>query len=197
MTRALIVVDVQNDFVEGGSLPVAGGTDVAYRIANAIESLDKFGLYNYIVATKDWHVPGSTNGGHITDNPDYMRTWPAHCIQGTEGAQFVPPVAAVAHMFDSIFYKGQDRPDYSGFQGVDSAGNHLYAWLKDRGVIATDIVGLATDHCVLETANDAIMAGFAVFIPKLLTAAVGGPVVAEETIDLINRKQGALYRRIN
>jgi nicotinamidase/pyrazinamidase len=196
MTRALIVVDMQNDFVEGGSLPVKGGIDLAYRIANALSSLKNFGLYDHIVATKDFHLPADSNGGHITDNPDYVSTWPSHCIQGTTGAMFVPPIEAVADDFEAIFYKGQGRADYSGFQGVDVNGTHLYPWLRGRDVDSVDVVGIATDHCVKATAQDAIMAGLATRIPALLTLAVGGPDAVIDTIESINRLQG-LNRRVN
>ena len=197
MTRALIVVDVQNDFIEGGSLAVAGGTAVAFRIADCIANMDKFSLYDYFVATKDWHAPGSSNGGHIVDNPDYVNTWPSHCIQGTEGAMFVPPIADISEKFDAIFYKGDDRPDYSGFQGKTADGVHLYPWLNERGVVAVDVVGIATDHCVRATAEDAVVAGLSVRIPVQLTVAVGGPAAAEEAIRRVNQMQGAVDRRIN
>jgi len=196
MTRALIVVDMQNDFVEGGSLAVEGGIDLAYRIANALSSLKKFGLYDHIVATKDFHIPADSNGGHITDKPNFVTTWPSHCIQGTEGAMFVPPIEAVADYFEAIFYKGQGRADYSGFQGVDVNGTHLYPWLRDRNVDSVDVVGIAADHCVKATAEDAIQAGLLTRVPALLTVAVGGPVAVIETIEHINRMQG-LNRIIN
>jgi len=196
MTRALIVVDIQNDFVEGGSLPVEGGIKLGYLIANAISSLKSFGLYDHVVATKDFHLPGDSNGGHISDNPNYVSTWPSHCIQGTTGAMFVPQVEAIADDFEAIFYKGQGRADYSGFQGVDVNGDHLYTWLTARNVDSVDVIGIATDHCVKVTAEDAIMAGFATRIPALLTVAVGGPDAVVDTIEKINRMQG-LNRRIN
>jgi len=197
MTRAMIVVDMQKDFCEGGSLPVAGGLAVAQRIANCITNIKNYELYDYIVATKDWHMPGSSNGGHISDTPDYVSSWPAHCIQGTDGAMFTPDIANVADEFDDIFYKGQDRADYSGFQGVDSNGNFMYPWLHERGVTAVDVVGLAADHCVRATAIDAVVSGFSTFIPVLLTAAVGGPEAAKDAIRHVNQMQGVGNRRIN
>src|SRR5690242_14478573 len=120
MISALVVVDVQRDFTEGGALAVAGGSNIAHRIANCMNLYGgdgKSAKYRYMVATKDWHLPADSNGGHFSDTPDYISTWPAHCVQGSEGAQFHPAIAEVADKFDRIFYKGNGRADYSGFQG--------------------------------------------------------------------------------
>lgn len=201
MTRAMIVVDVQNDFCEGGSLAVAGGARVANNIANAIISY-KTGpwsnspMYDFFVATKDFHLPGQSNGGHISDEPDYVNTWPVHCIQGTDGARFHPAIQVVADYFDAIFYKGEGRPDYSGFQGKtlgaypDRDGTYLLNWLQDHKVDEVDVVGIATDHCVKATAVDAVVNGFTARIPYGLTAAVGGPEIARKVIEDINDFQG-------
>jgi nicotinamidase/pyrazinamidase len=118
MTRALVVVDVQQDFCKGGSLAVPGGTEIAIRISNSMRLYGGggSGRYDYMVATKDFHLPGDSNGGHFSDNPDYVSTWPPHCVQGTDGALFHPAIGELAEMFDAIFYKGAGSPDYSGFQ---------------------------------------------------------------------------------
>lgn len=207
MTRALIVVDAQRDFCEGGALPVEGGNAVCIRIANAIRNLGSgnYSLYKYIVGTKDFHLPADSNGGHFAKpgtDPDYSTTWPAHCVQGTEGSMFHPEIAEVAWgAFDAVFYKGEGRPDYSGFQGwapsLYGEEVSLLDWLNDRKITEVDVVGLATDFCVKATALDAIQAGFKVRIPQALTAAVGGNEQRDLTIRTINAAQGLDVRLVN
>lgn len=204
MTRALIIVDAQRDFCEGGSLPVQGGNEVCVRIANAVRSLGKGEhlLYQYIVGTKDFHIPGDSNGGHISHIPNYVSTWPEHCTQGTVGAMFHPEIADVAWGgFDAVFYKGQGRPDYSGFQGkapsMYGEEIRLQEWLTDRHVTHLDVVGLATDHCVRATALDGIQLGYNVRIPKHLTAAVGGPEARDRVIQAVYELQGTPLRKVN
>lgn len=203
MSRAMVIVDVQRDFCEGGSLAVAGGEAVAYRIANCIREYPTNTLrYQYIIATKDWHLPGDTNGGHFSDNPDYVSTWPEHCVQGTEGAMLHPALTEVVYTrLDATFYKGQGRPDYSGFQGqtptMYDENQFLLEWLLDRRVTELDIVGLATDYCVEETAMDAVQNGFNVRIPVSLTAAVGGDEARDETIRRVMKAQGKESELIN
>lgn len=198
MPRALIVVDVQRDFCEGGSLAVAGGAAVAQRIANTINYYKPGTLrYQHIIATKDWHLPADSNGGHFApegEDPDYVHNWPVHCVQGTEGAMFHPALTELVFTrLDATFYKGQGRPDYSGFQGVTPTmyeeEAYMLDWLKDRNVTELDIVGLATEFCVEATAMDAILNGFKVSIPVALTAAVGGDEVRDATIERINAAQ--------
>ncbi|MGK5629907.1 isochorismatase family protein [Streptomyces sp. URMC 123] len=173
MHRALIVVDVQNDFCEGGSLAVAGGADVAAAITDLVGQAPAG--YRHVVATRDVHIEP---GEHFSDHPDYVRTWPVHCRAGTEGSGFHPNFApAVASgAVDAVFDKGAYAAAYSGFEGVDENGTPLAAWLRDRGVSEVDVVGIATDHCVRATALDAVREGFATHV--LLHLTVG---VAEET----------------
>lgn len=199
MPRALIVVDVQRDFCEGGSLAVAGGAEVAVRIANAINAFPTHSLrYQHIVFTKDWHKPADSNGGHFAKpgtEPNYVSTWPEHCVQGSEGAMFHPALTEVAiTRADAVFYKGDGRPDYSGFQGktptMYGEWQYMGEWLAERNVTEADIVGIATDHCVRATALDAIQNGIKVRIPQALTAAVGGPEQRDLMIRTINAAQG-------
>lgn len=206
MTTALVVVDVQKDFCKGGSLAVPGGAEIAYRIANCMRLYGGggSGRYEYMVATKDFHIPADSNGGHISDNPDYVTTWPAHCIQGTDGALFHESIGEVAEMFDAIFYKGQGSPAYSGFQAKRWAnlnrsigGEYLLDWLREREVTHLDIVGIATDYCVKETALDGILNGFQVRIPRQLTVAVGGPAQADLWIKTVYAAQGSSIYNIN
>jgi nicotinamidase/pyrazinamidase len=162
--RALIVVDVQNDFCEGGSLAVDGGGDVARAISRYLQ--DGNG-YAHVVATNDYHVdPGS----HFSDEPDYASSWPRHCVVGTQGVRFHPDLDITR--VDAVFRKGTHAAAYSGFEGVDDAGTPLGDWLREHDVDEVDVVGIATDYCVRATAADAAGAGFATRVLLGLTAGV-------------------------
>lgn len=163
MVRALIIVDVQNDFCEGGSVPVAGGAAVAPAI-NAY--LDDAPGYDYVVATQDFHIDP---GDHFSDRPDYSSSWPVHCLAGSAGADFRPELDTTR--VDAVFRKGAYAAGYSGFEGVDDKGTPLLEWLRRRGVDEVDVVGIATDHCVRRTAEDAARAGLTTRVLVHLTAA--------------------------
>ncbi|MEU3740340.1 MULTISPECIES: isochorismatase family protein [unclassified Streptomyces] len=169
MRRALIVVDVQNDFCEGGSLAVAGGADVAAAITELIGQAPAG--YRHVVATRDHHIEP---GDHFSDQPDYVRSWPPHCVAGTEGTGFHPNFAPVvaSGAIDAVFDKGAYSAAYSGFEGADENGVSLADWLRDRKITELDVVGLATDHCVRATALDAVREGFATTVLLDLTAGV-------------------------
>ena len=164
--RALLIVDVQNDFCEGGSLAVAGGAEVA-RAITAYLAGPAGRDYAHVVATQDYHVDP---GDHFAAEPDFADTWPPHCVAGTPGADFHPGLDA--RMIEAVFRKGARSAAYSGFEGTDSNGTTLTDWLHDRGVTSTDIAGIATDYCVRATAADAVRAGFATRVLVGLTAAV-------------------------
>jgi nicotinamidase/pyrazinamidase len=174
MHRALIVVDVQNDFCEGGSLAVAGGAEVAAGITDLIGSAVPG--YRHVVATRDHHI---SPGDHFSDHPDYERSWPRHCVAGTEGVGFHPNFApAVASgAVEACFDKGAYAAAYSGFEGSDETGTGLAAWLRARDVSEVDVVGIATDHCVKATALDAAREGFTTHVLLGLTAGVARPTV--------------------
>ena len=162
--RALIVVDVQNDFCEGGSLAVDGGGDVARAISRYLQDGDG---YAHVVATNDYHVdPGS----HFSDEPDYASSWPRHCVVGTQGVRFHPDLDITR--VEAVFRKGTHAAAYSGFEGVDDAGTPLGDWLREHDVDEVDVVGIATDYCVRATAADAAGAGFATRVLLGLTAGV-------------------------
>ncbi|WP_406394847.1 isochorismatase family protein [Streptomyces sp. NBC_00887] len=169
MHRALIVVDVQNDFCEGGSLAVAGGADVAAAITDLIGAAQPG--YRHVVATRDHHIDP---GDHFSAQPDFEHSWPVHCVAGTEGVGFHPNFApAVASgAIDTVFDKGAYAAAYSGFEGLDENGVGLAQWLRDRSVTAVDVVGIATDHCVRATALDAVREGFTTHVLLDLTAGV-------------------------
>jgi nicotinamidase/pyrazinamidase len=165
VSRALIIVDVQNDFCEGGSLAVAGGARVAAGVSAALSTPDQ--PWSHVVATQDHHVDP---GEHFSDHPDFVASWPAHCVSGTEGAQFHP--ALDTGRVEAVFRKGAYRAAYSGFEGSTAEGEKLADWLREREVTEVDVVGIATDHCVRATALDAAAAGFATTVLLDLTAGV-------------------------
>jgi nicotinamidase/pyrazinamidase len=175
--RALIIVDVQNDFCEGGSLAVAGGAAVARAISERLAGGGHD--YAHVVATKDYHVdPGS----HFSDHPDYAASWPPHCVAGTAGADFHPDLDTSA--VEAVFFKGAHAAAYSGFEGADGAGTPLADWLRDHRVDAVDVVGIATDYCVRATAADAVRAGFSTRVLLDLTAGVAPESTAKAIEDL-------------
>ncbi|AXI77737.1 isochorismatase family protein [Peterkaempfera bronchialis] len=169
MHRALIVVDVQNDFCEGGSLAVAGGAEVAAAITDLV-AVSAAG-YAHVVATRDSHLDP---GDHFSDHPDYVHSWPAHCVAGTEGVGFHPNFApaVISGAVEAVFDKGAHAAAYSGFEGVDENGVSLAVWLRSRSVGEVDVVGIATDHCVRATALDAAREGFRTRVLLDLTAGV-------------------------
>ncbi|MEP6630726.1 MAG: isochorismatase family protein [Lapillicoccus sp.] len=185
--RALLVVDVQNDFCEGGSLAVAGGSEVARLISAHVE--EHGDAYAVVAATADWHEDPGT---HFSDDPDYVDTWPPHCRIGTPGAQFHPDVRPALDRADGVFRKGRFRAAYSGFEGHSpdpDTGQPLATWLSDRGIGAVDVAGIATDHCVRATALDAVRHGLQVRVLLHLTAGVLAETTARALDDL--RANGA------
>lgn len=174
--RALIITDVQNDFCEGGSLEVSRGAEVASGIS---ELLAGDHGYAHVVATKDFHIDP---GEHFSDHPDYAVSWPRHCVVQTAGAEFHPHLDTDA--VEAVFRKGQYAAAYSGFEGADDDGTPLADWLRERGVEAVDIVGIATDYCVRATAADAVQSGFATRVLLDLTAGVAPDSTAEAIEDM-------------
>ena len=169
--RALIVTDVQNDFCEGGSLPVEGGARVAADIAEVVHAWASGNPgapeYVHVVATKDHHV---APGAHWSDEPDFKDSWPVHCEVGTDGEAFHPNLDP--QPFHAIFLKGEHEAAYSGFQGRTMDGVGLADWLREHQVTAVDICGIATDYCVRQTALDAAHEGFATRVLADLCAGV-------------------------
>jgi nicotinamidase/pyrazinamidase len=165
MANALIIVDVQNDFCEGGSLAVAGGAGVAAGISRLLASEPD--RWAHVVATKDYHVDP---GAHFGDPPDFVESWPRHCVVGTSGSEFHPELDTAR--VEAIFHKGEHAAAYSGFEGHADDGECLADWLRRHDVDRVDLVGIATDHCVRATALDAAREGFATTVLLELTAAV-------------------------
>ena len=178
MSRALIVVDVQPTFCEGGALPVEGGNACAQRIAEFVaHNRDE---YCFIVTTQDWHIDP---GAHFSDSPDFVDTWPPHGVADTDEARLHPALAQLKA--DAAIKKGQYAAAYSGFEGTDEAGLALADLLRARGVTDVDVVGLAQSHCVCETALDAKKEGFEARILSDLTEPVSPEtaVTATERLD--------------
>lgn len=169
MSRALLIVDVQNDFTEGGALGVDGGAAVAAGVTRLLA--DHAEAYDLVIASRDWHSAGSDNGGHIalTGTPDFVETWPVHCIADTIGADYHPALDSGA--IDVHIKKGQGVPAYSLFEGVDDHGKTAADVLQAHGITDVDVVGIATDYCVRATALDAVREGERV---RVLTDLVAG-----------------------
>ena len=167
---ALLIIDVQNDFCEGGALAVEGGNNVAQAIANhlnRIEAVDE--AYDFVVTTQDWHIDP---GEHFSDEPDYVDSWPVHCKANTSGAWLHPAIEAQNVYIDERFYKGMNSAAYSGFEGTSAEQVTLGDWLRGAGVSDVTVVGLASDYCVKATALDAVKEGFDTQLIWTLTAAV-------------------------
>lgn len=182
MGRALIVVDVQNDFCEGGTLAVEGGAAVAERISAYIQS--QGGTYTTVVATRDWHMDP---GDHFADEPDFVDTWPPHCVADTDGAEFHPAInthANFAESVDVVFSKGQYSAAYSGFEGSDPDGGTLDAYLKAHNIDSVDVVGLATDYCDAATAFNAAGLGYNVRLLTNMCAGVAPETTAQALADM-------------
>ncbi len=173
--RALIIVDTQNDFCEGGSLAVAGGGDVARAISAYVTA--QAAEYDHVVATRDYHVDP---GGHFSSNPDYVDSWPPHCVAATAGASFHPDLDITR--IEAVFSKGAYTAAYSGFEGADAQGTPLADWLRQHGVTEIDIAGIATDHCVRASAGDGARAGLQTRVLLGMTAGVA-PETTEMALD--------------
>jgi nicotinamidase/pyrazinamidase len=165
MTRALVVVDVQNDFCEGGSLAVPGGAAVAAAISEHVRTAGD--TYAHVVATRDHHVDPA---GHFAEHPDYLETWPPHCVVGTDGVKFHADLDR--DPIEAVFDKGEHAAAYSGFEGFTAHRVSLADWLHSHDVDAVDVVGLTTDYCVRATALDAVGNGFTTRVLLPLTAGV-------------------------
>lgn len=167
--RALFVIDVQNDFTEGGALGVEGGAAVAEGITEYLRAHPD--SYDLVIASRDWHDGDNDNGGHFAaGEPDFVQTWPRHCVSGETGAEYHP--ALDASLIDVHVRKGQGRPAYSIFEGTTDEGENLVDVLDARGVDEVHVAGIATDYCVLASARDALDAGRRVTVLTDLVAGV-------------------------
>lgn len=166
MSKGILIVDVQNDFTEGGALGTEGGAAAAAAITEHLRSSE----YALVAASRDWHDGDSDNGGHFAAQPDFVDSWPVHCVAGTPGAEYHP--ALDASRIDVHVKKGQGEPAYSAFEGTTDDGRTLDVVLEEAGIDELDVVGIATDHCVKASALDAALAGLSVRVIDSLTSAV-------------------------
>jgi nicotinamidase/pyrazinamidase len=184
MTRALFVIDVQNDFTEGGALGVEGGAAVAAGVTEYLRAHPDD--YDVVFASRDWHHGDDLNGGHFAapgTEPDFVDTWPRHCVGGEPGAEYHPALDTT--LIDVHLRKGQGKPAYSIFEGVTDAGGCLTAALDEFEVTDIDVVGIATDYCVRASALDAIAAGRHV---RVLTDLIAGVAPASSAAALTELK---------
>ncbi len=184
MSRALLVIDVQNDFCEGGALAVAGGAAVASKISDYLGSSN----YDLVVASRDWHDADNNNAGHFAEagtQPDYLTTWPVHCVANTNGANYHPNLET-SHI-DLDIFKGQGQNGYSIFEGVTVNGEKFADVLKRNNITEVDVVGIATDHCVLASALDAKRHDLKVRVISSLTAGVSAATTEAAIDQMIDR----------
>jgi nicotinamidase/pyrazinamidase len=169
MRNALLAVDLQADFVQGGSLPVPNGLPVAAMIARHIRHFKT--EYQFVVASRDYHEDPAD---HFSATPDYLTTWPPHCVIGTPGAAFVPPIANLVRekLIQVVVSKGRHAAAYSAFEALDPRGHGLLDLLKEERIDHIDVCGIATDYCVRASALDARTNAFQVRVLVNLCAAV-------------------------
>ncbi len=187
MSRALFVIDVQNDFTEGGSLGVDGGGAVAAGITDYLTRHPH--RYDVVIASRDWHDGDNDNGGHFSAHPDFVESWPRHCVSGTAGADYHPALDAT--LIDVHVRKGQGKPAYSIFEGVTDQGETMPQLLDRLEITDIDVVGIATDYCVLASALDAAESGRAVSVRTDLVAGVAADSTAA-ALDTLARSGVAL-----
>ena len=182
MKTALVIVDVQNDFCPGGALATARGDEVASKIAELISTADsRTHEYDHVVATQDWHIDP---GAHFSETPDFVDSWPPHCVADSYGAQVRGPVKT--DLIDQFFKKGHFTAAYSGFEGVNGNDELLADWLRAQAVSRLDVCGIATDHCVRATVLDALKEGFKVKVLRGMCSPVDdkrGADALQEMID--------------
>ena len=167
--RVLFIIDVQNDFTEGGALGVAGGEAVAAGITRLLARHPR--RYDHVIASRDWHDGTGDNGGHFAAEtpPDFVTTWPVHCVAGTPGAEYHPELDSA--LVDVHVRKGQGVPAYSIFEGITGDGLTVSEKLTELGATDVDVAGIATDYCVRASALDAVADGRRV---RVLTDLVAG-----------------------
>jgi len=192
--KALILVDIQNDFLPGGALAVAGGDEI---VSSANRLMEDFGI---IVATQDWHPPdhGSFAANHpgkeVFESIDLhglpQTLWPVHCVRETLGVEFAPGLDVCR--ITRVFQKGT-RPEVDSYSGFHDNGHRhstgMADWLREQGVTQLTVCGLATDYCVKFTALDAVSEGFQVTLA--LAACRGVNLMAGDVDKAVEEMRGA------
>ena len=185
MSKALFVIDVQNDFCEGGALACQGGAQVAGGITAYLKASK--GDYDFVIASRDWHTPNSENGGHFPaqgNQPDFVNTWPLHCLAGESGAEYHPNLDV--SLIDIHIKKGQGQHGYSIFEGVSDSGERIQDLIQRLEITEVDVVGIATDYCVRASALDAKHFGLEVRVITSLTAGVSATSTEAAVDDLVD-----------
>jgi nicotinamidase/pyrazinamidase len=181
MAKALLIIDVQVDFCEGGALACSGGAAAATRISNYL--VKSKSDYDFVIASRDWHTPNHPNQGHFPEagvEPDFVKTWPLHCIAGEPGAEYHENLRA--DLIDIHIKKGQGANGYSIFDGTSEDGESFSDLIQRLGINQVDVVGIATDYCVRASALDSKHAGLEVRVITSLTAGVA-PASIEAAVD--------------
>ncbi len=183
--RGLLIVDIQNDFTEGGALGVTGGAQVARDVSTYLTTHGD--NYDLVLASRDWHDANTDNGGHfaIGGAPNFVDKWPVHCVAGSKGAEYHPDLDT--SRVDVHIKKGQGEPSYSMFEGVSDDGKTVADILDEQGITEVDVVGIATDHCVRASVIDALGAGQGVTILTDLIAAVAQDTGEKALEELVSR----------
>jgi len=177
--RALFIIDVQNDFTEGGALGVDGGAAVAWAVTQYLRANP--GAYEVVFASRDWHNATGDNGGHFAVT---------HCVAGTPGADYHP--ALDTSLVDIHVRKGQGVPAYSIFEGTTDDGETVLQKLDALGVTDVDVVGIATDYCVRASALDALGAHRRVRVLTDLVAGVAPESSESALTELIDAGVGVV-----
>ena len=189
MTRALFIIDVQNDFTEGCALGVEGGAAVAAGITRHLAAHPD--RYDRVFASRDWHNGTDDNGGHFATDaaPDFVDSWPVHCVAGTPGAEYHPALDTAG--IDVHVKKGQGVPAYSIFEGTTDDGRTVAEVLDDLGIDEVELAGIATDYCVRASGLDALSAGRRVTVLTDLVAGVA-PASSAAALDELESAGAAL-----
>lgn len=185
MARALFIIDVQNDFCEGGALACQGGAMVAQKITEYLMSNKS--EYDFVIASRDWHTPNDSNGGHfppIGKEPDYVNNWPLHCIAGESGAEYHKNLDS--SLIDIHIKKGQGQHGYSIFEGTTDEGERIQDLLPRLGITDVDVVGIATDYCVRASSLDAKAEGLSVRVITSLTAGVAASSIDSAIDEMVD-----------
>ncbi len=185
MTKALLIIDVQVDFCEGGALACSGGAAVASRITEHLK--DHAADYDHIIASRDWHTPDDSNGGHFAPKgtePDFVNTWPHHCVAGEKGSEYHPNLDT--SFIEIGIKKGQGAHGYSIFEGTTDSGQAFEHLISELEITQVDVVGIATDHCVRASALDAKKLGLSVRVITGLTAGVSQESTEQAIDELVD-----------
>lgn len=181
MNKALVIIDEQNDFVEGGNLAVEGGREVVRETVRLLEDVSP---YKVVITTQDWHIEP---GEHFSEDPDFVDSWPVHCVADEFGSELVEGLPEALESLEIpvvSIKKGMYEDAYSGFQGV-ADGKTLEEVLREYDVQTLDIVGIAFNYCVAETAIDGRELGYDVNVIEEFTATIPNEIVEPKREEML------------